>query len=367
MLVSKSGPFPVAVKNDMGEHRTKICFLTVLLSLTTVQALYADETVHECKLAVLAPKGTSWSEAGDTIARDITERTSGRVHVTWYYGGVLGDEHDAIKKIRIGQIHGGGFTLLGLGLMAPAVKILELPFLFESYEEIDHVLNAMDRPFHALFKEQDMVILGWVEVGFVQLFSGKPAASLGDFTQSRCWSWSGEVVAREALEAMGIHGIVPLNIADVFTALQTGIVNAFYGTYYTTTALQWYQFTKSMTNWHFSYTPAAIVVHRRFMDGLPEELHKPFLESWRVHLPKLTRRIREDEARAFEGLKREGISVIEFEKEELERIVSSTRKTYQAFTGRYYTQEMLTRLLEAIDEFRSTRERALPISSHGGK
>ncbi|MFC1888707.1 TRAP transporter substrate-binding protein DctP [Thermodesulfobacteriota bacterium] len=351
----------------MGERWAKIGFLTIVLSLTAVQALYADDTVHECKLAVLAPEGTSWSEAGDTIAGDIAERTSGRIHVTWYYGGVLGDEHDAIKKIRIGQIQGGGFTLLGLGLMAPAVKILELPFLFESYEEIDHVLNVMDRSFHALFEEQGLVLLGWVEVGFVQLFSGRPAAGLGGFTRSKCWSWSGEEVAREALEAMGIHGIVPLNIADVFTALQTGTVDAFYGTYYTTTALQWYQFTKSMTNWHFSYTPAAIVVHRRFMDGLPKELHEPFLESWRIHLPRLTRRIREDEAKAFEGLKREGISVIEFEKEELEQIVNSTRKTYNLFTGRYYTQEMLDRLLEAIGEFRSMRERVLPVSSPGGK
>ncbi len=47
-------------------------------------------------------------------AVEIDERTSGRVKFKFYGGGVQGNDKQVLRKMRIGQLHGGAFTSNGL-------------------------------------------------------------------------------------------------------------------------------------------------------------------------------------------------------------------------------------------------------------
>ena len=67
------------------------------------------------KIATLAPEGSGWVRALRDIDRDVRKQTNKEVRLKIYPGGVKGDEDVMIRKIRVGQLQGGGFGGTGGG------------------------------------------------------------------------------------------------------------------------------------------------------------------------------------------------------------------------------------------------------------
>ncbi|MCU7941035.1 MAG: TRAP transporter substrate-binding protein DctP [gamma proteobacterium symbiont of Bathyaustriella thionipta] len=86
----------------MYKHLSKvICLLFLLFSNTTiVQA-------KTFKIATLSPDGSDWMQKMRSGAKEIKQKTNGRVKFKFYPGGVMGDDQAVLRKIRIGQLHGG--------------------------------------------------------------------------------------------------------------------------------------------------------------------------------------------------------------------------------------------------------------------
>ena len=340
------------------QTRTRTCLYagTLLLILTIWGSTFVARTWAEspfvCKMAVIAPKGTSWSDVGDEIKEEIEAKSNGRIRLIWYFGGVMGDEKDELKKIRHGQLQGAGFTLMGLGLIAPEVKILEMPFLFSSYEEKDFILEKTEDTFQNIFADKGYVVLGWLEVGFVQLFSSKDVQCLDDLRKSKMWVWGGEKIIHEIFTSLGFRSLIPLQLPDVLQSLQVGMVDSFFGPYYPAVALQWHTHARSMTHGTFSYTPAAILVTKKFFDSLPEDLKPVFLDPWKKYLPKLTELIRKDEQEAFEGMKKAGTKVIEFPPEDMEYMHANAHQTWEKYSGEIFPRELLEEVLAYRETFR---------------
>ena len=97
----------------------------------------------------------------------------------FYAGGVAGDERDAVRKMRLGQINGAAVTAIGLGLIQPEVRVLELPMLINNYDELDYVRNKLDADLRKKFEDKGYVLLGWGDVGPVHIFSNIPIKAQG--------------------------------------------------------------------------------------------------------------------------------------------------------------------------------------------
>ena len=132
-----------------------IFFLTCSLTLAREKLLRQapDKAEYVIKLCAIAPEGTSWTEIGHQFADYIYEKSGGRLKVVWYMGGVMGDEPVAVKKIRLGQLHGGVFTATGMAKIVPEIRVLFVPNLFLNYDEADFVLGKMTSAFSQMFKE----------------------------------------------------------------------------------------------------------------------------------------------------------------------------------------------------------------------
>src|SRR5688500_9083290 len=101
--------------------------LVALLTLAASPARAAD--VQTIKLATLAPDGSAWMKLFGEWKAAIEKRTAAQVKVKFYAGGVAGDERDVVRKMRLGQMSGAAITAVGLGLIQPDVRVLEIPFL----------------------------------------------------------------------------------------------------------------------------------------------------------------------------------------------------------------------------------------------
>ena len=88
-----------------------------LLFLMVLEFAVARKTI--IKMATLAPEGTPWHALIAKMGERWKEETNGNVRLRIYPGGIVGDERDMIRKMRIGQIHGAAISAEGLSEVNP--------------------------------------------------------------------------------------------------------------------------------------------------------------------------------------------------------------------------------------------------------
>jgi len=308
------------------------------------------------KLSAVAPDGTSWADAGNKFKKYVEEKSGGKIRVIWYLGGIMGDESDEIRKIHLGQLQGGGFSNVGLAIMVPETRILGLPFLFNNPEEIDFIHQKMQSHFQRLFEEHGYVLSGWLENGFNYWFTKNPVASLADFKNCRMWSWNGDPVSTEINQVLGFQN-VPVAIIDVLASLQTGLINSFYGPFYAILALQWYTQAKYFVDLPFSYTPAAIVMDKKFLETLPPDLRKIIQEAWDLFLPDLVKHIRADNEKTYQGLKTK-LKTVQLAPEVEETIRQKVYPINQKYSDQLYPSWLISGVLNSLHEYRATKDKS---------
>ncbi len=331
----------------------KILMSLIILFLTCNLALAQEKPQYVLKMCAIAPEGTSWSEIGHQFADYIYEKSGGRLKVVWYLGSAMGDEPVAIKKIRLGQLQGGVFTLTGMAKIIPEIRVLALPNLFKNYDEVDYVLGKMTSAFSRMFEEKGFMLFSWVEVGFAYFFSKKPIHTLDDIKKTKVWNWAGDPLQQAVLKIQGYRNAVPLELFQVLVGLQTGLIETFFAPHYACLALQWYSYAKYINATPLAYTPGGVLVNKKFFDGLPPDLQNIYREANKIYMPKLTPMIRKDHEKALKGFIKEGIKVLKPTPEEEKEIYRVTRETYEKLGDKYYPEWLLKEILDGLARFRT--------------
>jgi len=100
--------------------------------------------VYVAKMGTLAPDGVGWAALiKEVINPGVFKATNGQVILDWYYGGTMGDDLDVLAKMRNMQLHGGGFSGQGMVMGCPEMALMELPFLFSDYDEVEYVYSKL--------------------------------------------------------------------------------------------------------------------------------------------------------------------------------------------------------------------------------
>ncbi|MDP2362035.1 MAG: TRAP transporter substrate-binding protein DctP [bacterium] len=278
--------------------------LTVLLLLLVLGTTARAETV--IKFATVAPRNSTWMTIMEQLDAEVQQATGGAVKFKFYPGGVQGDEKDVIRKMRIGQLHGGGFTGVGMGLIQPNARLLDLPYLFRSAAEVDTVLEGLFPTFATLFEEKDFILLGWAEVGFVHFFTRDPVRSLADLGRQKLWIWEGDPLAGAYFSELGLKPI-PLALPDVLTSFQTGLINGAYASPYGASVLQWQSRVKYVSDPPMACAAGAVLVSRRIWEEIPAAHQATVKEIARRRLRQLTAASRHDNQAALEAFLKAGI------------------------------------------------------------
>ncbi len=308
---------------------------------------------HTIKFATIAPEGTTWMNVMKEYDAAIRKESGGRLGFKIYAGGVQGDEKTILRKIRVGQLHSGGFTGVGMGEIAPKVRILDSPFLVRSEEEIDMLYRDFGKEFEKALEDGGYVLLGWAEVGFVHVFTSSPVKKTEDLRGIKMWTWEGDPIAETAFRALGINPI-PLSVIDVMTSLQTGLINAFYTTPYASIALQWFARVKYMVDAPLADAAGAVLISKKFFDQIPSDLQEILLRNGRLYISKLTQLSRKENAEAIKELKKRGITVLTANEKDLLEYIEVGRRSRRVLVGRLYTEEFLNRIEKSIADFRKT-------------
>jgi TRAP-type C4-dicarboxylate transport system substrate-binding protein len=304
------------------------------------------------KFATLAPEGSSWMKSMHRLSDKVKKATEGNVTFRFYPGGVSGDEKDVIRKMRIGQLHGAGFTGVGLGEILPEVRVLDLPFLFESDEEIQHIYGKMNAYFKDRYEEKGYVLLGWVPGGGVHFFSQQPIHSVDDLRQSKPWMWEGDPLVEAAYKGLGVQPI-PLSITDVLLSLQTGMLDTVYSSTQGALALQWFTKVKHVTQLRMGYATGGVLISKKQFDQLPQPYQDAVKKIGGECLQELVQLIQEDNQKAYAVLEKNDVKWVALpDGKERARFQEAGATAWENLAGKYFPTELLDQVLGHLKEFR---------------
>ncbi len=327
----------------------------LVLILLFLNLVFSQE--YLIKVATIAPDGSTWVKVLKEYDSQIRKESNGRIGFKIYAGGVAGDEIDVLKKIRVGQYHAAGFTGVGIGEIAPNLRVLDSPFLFKSYDEVDYIYQKFSDEFERELEKGGFVLLGWAEVGFVYTFTKAPIYGVDDLKKLKMWAWQGDPIAEVAYKVIGITP-VPLSITEVLTSLQTGIIDGVYSSPLAILATQWFTRVKYMHDVPLSNASGALLISKRYFDSLPKDLQEILLKNGRKYMRRLVELSREENKRAIETLRKNGIIITEPpSKKVLSEYDEVGKRIRRELVGKVFSQDWLDKVERAVEEYRKSNQK----------
>jgi TRAP-type C4-dicarboxylate transport system substrate-binding protein len=280
-----------------------------IIMMLLVVMLAGQAHAMRFKIATLSPEGSIWMEKMRDGAAELARRTDNRVRLKYYPGGVMGDDKAVLRKIRIGQLQGGAFVGGSLSHFYRDNQIYSLPMIFRSFKEIDYVREHLDQRIIDGFEAGGFVIFGIAEGGFAYVMSTVPIRTVGEMRRQKVWIPDNDSMILETVKAFNITP-VPLSIADVRTGLQTGLINTVTTPPIGALALQWHTQIKYLLDEPFLYIFGVLAVDRKAFLKMSPGDQKIFREIMGRVFDDLDRRNREDNIKALETLRKQGIEFV---------------------------------------------------------
>jgi TRAP-type transport system periplasmic protein len=304
----------------------KICITLALLALNLIFS--TSSVAVTLKIATIAPAGTSWMKEMKKGADAIKKKTSGRVKFKFYPGGVMGNDASVHRKIRINQLQGGAFSSSGLTHIDPSIQLFSLPMIFDSFAEVDHVRKIMDKRVKQHMAENGFILLGITEGGFGRIFSTQPVTNLEQIRATKVWMPEGDSLIKESFDALGVQPIA-LPLADVFTGLQTGLIETITASSTGAIAFQWHSKVNYMIDTPVLYLIGTLAVSKKAFSKIKPDDQKIVIDEMDQVFERLEKINRQDNINATEALKTQGIKVITPDPEEVKRWKKLSQKSIQ--------------------------------------
>jgi TRAP-type C4-dicarboxylate transport system substrate-binding protein len=187
--------------------------------------------------------------------------------VKFYAGGVQGTESKVLRKIQIGQLHGGTFSPTDFQKQYADINIYGLPFVFESEDEVHYVRERLDSTLKAGIEDTGFVTFGFASAGFAIILSNQPVRSHSDLKGKKVWLPEGDLISYEAMKSVQLSPVA-LPLTDVLTGLQTGLVDIVAIPPVVALALQWHTKVKYVTRTPVLYVMGFLAIKNSVFEKL---------------------------------------------------------------------------------------------------
>ncbi|MEW5735807.1 MAG: TRAP transporter substrate-binding protein DctP [Thermodesulfobacteriota bacterium] len=337
-----------------------LVFLLVFLALAgSLHAGDKKKPRFYWKTATLAPDGIGWAKhMKDLIFPEMEKSTRGELQVKTYWGGVMGDEEDYIKKIRIGQLQGAGLSAQGSAQACKDIAVLELPFLFNNYNEVDFLRVKLSNTFDELFAEQGFFLVGWIDQDFDQIYSSKyPMDKLEDFKKSRFITWYGPM-EEDMLRVLGAEPI-PVNVPELSAAIRQGVANASIGPAVWLVGAQLYSVVKYVNPVKIRYSPATIIITLEAWNSLPEEYRKDFYMQ-RLELGwRYCNLVRKDNVKFLQAMIDYGVKEVKMDPKNYAEVEQKAKSIWPHEVGRLFDKRIYGEVVDYLAQYRAGKRLTL--------
>ncbi|MEO0347110.1 MAG: TRAP transporter substrate-binding protein DctP [Pseudomonadota bacterium] len=305
------------------------------------------------KLATVAPENSQWMRDMRAGAKEIAERTDGRVKIKLFGGGVMGNDNKVLRKIRIGQLHGGAFTAGSLMSIYPDLSVYGLPLLFDSQDEVDFVRDRFDAQLKQGLEDAGYVSFGFAGGGFAMVLGNEPVRTLEDLDNQKMWVPEGDTISYAGMEALDLSPVT-LPITDVLTGLQTGLLDVVATPPVGALVLQWHTKVKYGTPMPLVYTMAFIAIDKKRFDRLSAEDQAVVDDVLTGIYTNFEQVNRSDNEKALAALESVGIEIVALEDGELNKLRDQVDPVNRELAeDNVFSLELYEALMGALNEYRA--------------
>jgi TRAP-type transport system periplasmic protein len=219
------------------------------------------------------PKNTGFGVAADIFSTALERLSKGQMVIDQFPGAQLGQEPQALQKIRTGDIDFMVSSTANAATLSPQSGVMSLHFVFRSE---DHMLKALANPevvstFREMFAETvtGMRVLGLATLGFRQMYGKKEIHRVEDMRgmKVRVQATATEDAVFPAYGAQTVH----MPFGSVYTSLQTGVVDAAENGINIYAANKHYEVAPVMSLTMHEANNSLVTVSQKVWDSLNEE------------------------------------------------------------------------------------------------
>jgi tripartite ATP-independent transporter DctP family solute receptor len=230
------------------------------------------------KYSGIQPLDHPSSYAEDYFGEQVALLTKGAVRVEVHHNTQLGDAVANVQSVRNGTI---GFTTVSasnVNQVVPAMDMYALPFLFKSEAHFWWFLaQPQAEELAKLLEDKGMKVLGYIDSGSRNFFTQKPVRTPDDLKGQKIRVMASPVMVK-TMQAMGATG-VPVAWAELYTALQTGVVDGAENNHPSVVAKKFYEVTKYYTLDEHMRIPDLLLVSMKLYNQLNDEQKKALIEA----------------------------------------------------------------------------------------
>ena len=325
---------------------------TLLGALLVAGMLPAQD--QSVKLGTLAPEGSPWHGIIRDMADDWKKASGGKVAFRIFPGGVLGDEPDMVRKMRIGQLHAAALTGVGLSEIAPEIMGVQLPMLVRTYDELDYVMERITPRFEAALKAKGFVVLNWGDAGWVHFFTQQPVSTIEQLRTQKLFVWSTSTADAAVWKDAGVQPVA-LASTEILTGLKSGLINAFSTTPLAALSFQWFGVAKNMTELPWAPLIGATVITAKKWESLPEAQRPALVEAARKSGARLKTETRKLGEEAVKVMKDNGLVVHPVAAGALAEWERQARAAWPKVMGSTIPADLLAEIEKHLAEFRARK------------
>ena len=290
--------------------------LTLVLALALVAmgctALAAE---YNLSLGHIQAENDSWHQAALAFKSYVEEHSNGRIAVEVYPNSQLGTEIDQITSILMQS--GCDITYTGESMQTyePDLGMIGMPYLIKSDEHMEKVLNGEPgKKFEALMEKAGLKVIGYFTRGPRYITSNRKIEKVAD-CQNLVIRTPQSPMTVAAFTALGAKP-TPMALAEVFTSLQQGTIEAQENPYAFIQNQSFYEVQKYLIKTAHLRAWVYIAMGKAQFDALPEDLQQVVLEGGKFAQDEEHKLFLENETKFEQLLQEEGMEFIDVDQKE---------------------------------------------------
>ena len=303
------------------------------------------------KIASLAPEGSAWDDMLRQMDKEFRQLSGDTVQLKIYAGGVLGNETQIIKKMKIGQIHAAMLTSAGVGDFDPGALTVQIPGVIQTYEELDFVMERLRPVLDKRVQDRGYTSLGWGEAGWARFFTKEAVSSVEDLKKLKLYAWEGDPKMVSMFKTIGLRPVV-IASTDMLPSLQTGLIEGVPTTALAALSYQWFGIAKHMVDIKWSPLIGGMVVDNRTWNKIDPALQGSLLEASQRIISEHKANIRSKDTQAIEVMKKNGLTV--HTPTDIAAWQAFAESTHSYLRGDIFPEDIFDQVMNAHKEYQAT-------------
>lgn len=276
------------------------------------------------------------AKAGEYFCKRVEELTDGRVKVEFYPGGQLGaNERQYGEQMMAGVLDFAHVNAASIESLVPDLGILNVPYLIKGPDHYARIWSTKAGEYlQKKMNEKNLTVIGWFYCGDRNIFSKRPVKSLEDLNGLKLRTMQSEVIM-DAWKALGAAP-VPMPYGEVYSALQTGTVDAAENHSFAYSAMKFYEVAKYYNLTKHQGCSCMIVASSQTLKKLPDDLRNAVLQAGAEASAWLRGFNTLGWPSQLEWLKGKGVTIVEFDPKGVEEKIKPVHDKVAQKYGEIY-------------------------------